>query len=147
MTERSHPIGSEQRWPYRYAETLKLDSNHLQELSDDELRQLKSQLGFASDAYDQSARTARANAYKLLSHSSRRAAGRPSAAACAKRGCIGQMQTPAELVPIPDASRILPDASRILPDTPDTSGCVGILNSGKVRRVLAKFRQNFGQHL
>ena len=32
----------------------------------------------------------------------------------AERGSIGQMQTPAELVPIPDASRILPD----------TSGCV-----------------------
>ena len=38
--------------------------------------------------------------------------GKPSAA-CAKRGSNGQMQTPAELVPIPDASRILPDASRI----------------------------------
>ena len=33
----------------------------------------------------------------------------------AKRGSIRQTQTPAELVPIPDASRILPDASRIRP--------------------------------
>ena len=31
---------------------------------------------------------------------SRRAAGWPSGAACAKRGSIGQMQTPAELLPV-----------------------------------------------
>ena len=66
--------------------------------------------------------------------SRRAAAGR--AQLLAKRGCIGQMQTPAELVPIPDASRILPDAS----------GCVGILNSGKFRRILAKFRQILGKN-
>ena len=36
---------------------------------------------------------------------------RPSAAACAKTGSIGQMQTPAELIPIPDASGCVPDES------------------------------------
>ena len=46
----------------------------------------------------------------------------------AKRGSIGQMQISAELVPIPDASRM----------RPDTSGCVR-----EFRRILAKFRQNF----
>ena len=46
---------------------------------------------------------------------------RPSAAACAKRGCVGQMQTPAELVPIPETSGCVPDASLM---RPDTSGCV-----------------------
>ena len=55
---------------------------------------------------------------------SRRAAGRPSGAACAKRGSIGQMQISAELVPIPDASRMRPDASGYV-------RCVGILNSSK----------------
>ena len=38
----------------------------------------------------------------------------------------GQMQTPAELIPIPDASRRRPDSSRMRP------GCVGILNSDKI---------------
>ena len=49
----------------------------------------------------------------------------------AKRGSFGQMQISAELAPIPDASRMRPDAS----------GCVGILNSSKFRRILVKFRQ------
>ena len=49
----------------------------------------------------------------------------------AKRGFTGQMQILAELVPIPDTSRYF----RMRP------GCVGILNSGKFLRILAKFRQ------
>ena len=54
----------------------------------------------------------------------RAAAGR--AQLLAERGSTGRMQISAELVPIPDASRILPDAF------PMRSGCVGILNSGKL---------------
>ena len=50
----------------------------------------------------------------------------------AKRGCIGQMQISAELVPIPDASGCVPDAS----------GFLIVANW-----PLAKFRQNFGQNL
>ena len=54
---------------------------------------------------------------------SRRAAGgRPSAAACAKRGSIGQMQISAELVPIPDASRMRPDTSGYVRIRPGASG-------------------------
>ena len=34
----------------------------------------------------------------------------------AKRGSIGQMQTPAELIPIPDASGCVPDESRMRRD-------------------------------
>ena len=47
----------------------------------------------------------------------------------AKRGSIGQMQISAELVPIPDASRMRPDASGCVGMRRDASGCVGILNS------------------
>ena len=61
--------------------------------------------------------------------SRRAAAGRSQL--LAKRRSNGQMQISAELVPIPDASGMRP-------------GCVGILNSGKFRRILAKFRQNLG---
>ena len=59
-----------------------------------------------------------------------RAAGRLSGAACAKGGPIGQMQISAELVPIPDASRI----------RPDTSGYV------RMRRDF-EFQQTFGKIL
>ena len=68
--------------------------------------------------------------FENLASRGERPAGR--AQLLAKRGSIGQMQISAELVPIPDASRIRQDAS----------GCVGILNSSKFRRILAKFRKN-----
>ena len=55
----------------------------------------------------------------------------------AKRGSIGQMQISAELVPIPDASRM-----RYVRIRPDASGCVGILNSSKFLALLTS-EQNF----
>ena len=45
-----------------------------------------------------------------------------SAAAGAKRGSLGQMQISAELVPIPDASRMRPDASGCVRMRRDASG-------------------------
>ena len=47
---------------------------------------------------------------------------RPSAAACAKRQSIGQMRISAELVPIPDASRMRRDASGYVRMRRDASG-------------------------
>ena len=58
----------------------------------------------------------------------------------AKRGSNGEMRTPAELVPIPDASGT-PDASGYFRMR---SGCVGILNSGKLNSLQCsdtKFRR------
>ena len=75
----------------------------------------------------------------LILKSRRAAAGR--AQLLAKKAPTGRMQIPAELVPIPDASRMRPDASGCFRMRP---GCVGILNCGKFRRILAKFRQNLG---
>ena len=54
---------------------------------------------------------------------------RPSGAACAQRGSIGQMQISAELLPIPDASGCVGmrrDASGCVGMRRDASGCAGI---------------------
>ena len=55
-----------------------------------------------------------------------------SGAACAEKGAPGRMQRPAELVPIPDASRMRPGASRMRPGcVPDASRMRRDLNSSK----------------
>ena len=66
------------------------------------------------------------------------AAGRRERPFMAERGCVrskrvapGQMQTPAEMVPISDASRIVPA----------TSGCVGISNFGEFWQNSGNFGQ------
>ena len=72
----------------------------------------------------------------FLGCTSRRAAGRPSGAACAKRGCIGQMQRPAELVPTPEcllsASLVPPWYLRKVRKNPESF-------LSKINKNLAKF--------
>ena len=61
----------------------------------------------------------------------------------AKRWLIGQMQTPAELVLIPDASRMRPDASgcigmhRMRRMRRDASGCVGMRRDFEFQQISA----------
>ena len=72
-----------------------------------------------------------------LFYKSRRAAGRPSGAACAKKGASGRMQRPPELVPIPE---YLLGTSLVPPE-----------GFGKLRKVtVAAFKKNpekIGQNL
>ena len=64
-----------------------------------------------------------------------RAGGR--AQLLAKRGSIGQMQISAELVPIPDASRMRRDTSGYVRMRRDASGCVGMRRDFEFRQISA----------